>query len=115
MFLYIICVIGLQITVWVVPSLIENAVAVSIIGLLLGEFCTIYLPQPRTHRKLCIGPMYPMLMNHMTRILPRWLLTGAMGWVSGVGTTGSAALPFLTGIMAAKFGIRSLQPLYVPL
>jgi hypothetical protein len=37
MYLYITCVIDLQVTVWVVPSLIENAVAVSIIGLLLGS------------------------------------------------------------------------------
>lgn len=28
--------IGLEVTVWVVSSLVENAVAVSVIGLLLG-------------------------------------------------------------------------------
>ena len=33
--------IGLEVTVWAVPSLVENAIAVSFIGLLLG-------------------PMYPM-------------------------------------------------------
>jgi hypothetical protein len=37
MFLYLFGVVALQVTVWFVPSLIENAVAVAAIGLLLGE------------------------------------------------------------------------------
>ena len=82
----------LEVTVWLVPSLIENAIAVSFVGLVLG-------------------PMYPILMNHSTRILPRWLLTGCMGYIAGVGQAGSAVLPFLTGLLASKFGIASLQPL----
>ena len=82
----------LEVTVWVVPSLVENAVAVAVIGLLLG-------------------PMYPILLNHGTKILPRWLLTGCMGYIAGVGQAGSAVLPFLTGVLASKFGITSLQPL----
>ncbi len=82
----------LEVTVWVVPSLVENALAVAFVGLLLG-------------------PMYPILMNHSTRILPRWLLTGCMGYIAGVGQAGSAVLPFLTGLLASKFGIASLQPL----
>ena len=77
---------------WVVPSLVENAVAVALVGMLLG-------------------PMYPILVNHSTKILPRWLLTGAMGYIAGVGQAGSAVLPFLTGLLASKFRIVSLQPL----
>lgn len=82
----------LEVTVWVVPSLLENALAVSFIGLLLG-------------------PMYPILMNHSTGILPRWLLTGCLGYIASIGQAGSAVLPFLTGLLASKFGIASLQPL----
>lgn len=81
-------------TVWVVPSLIENALAVSFIGLLLG-------------------PMYPIVMSQSQQILPGWLFTGCVGWISGVGQMGSAILPFATGLLASKFGISSLQPLYV--
>jgi fucose permease len=80
------------VTVWVVPSLLENAIAVSFIGLLLG-------------------PMYPILLNHSKNILPKWLFTGCVGWIAGVGQTGSAILPFITGLLASKFGITSLQPL----
>ncbi|KAI0760123.1 major facilitator superfamily domain-containing protein [Fomes fomentarius] len=94
LFLYAVLAIALEITVWVVPSLIENAIAVSFVGLVLG-------------------PMYPILMNHSSTILPRWLLTGCMGYIAGVGQAGSAILPFITGILASRFGIASLQPFIV--
>lgn len=81
---------------WLVPSLIGNAVAVSIVGMLLG-------------------PMYPMAMNHAGRVLPKYLMSGAIGWISGFGQAGAAALPFVTGAFSSRFGIKSLQPLYVPL
>ncbi|KAH9947553.1 major facilitator superfamily domain-containing protein [Amylocystis lapponica] len=94
MFLYTIIAILLEVTIWVVPSLIENAVAVSVIGLLLG-------------------PMYPILMNYAVAVLPSWLRTGSVGYISSLGQAGSALLPFVTGLLASKFGIGSLQPLYV--
>ncbi|TBU62655.1 MFS general substrate transporter [Dichomitus squalens] len=94
LFLYALLAIQLEVTVWVVPSLVENAIAVSFIGLLMG-------------------PMYPILMNHSTTILPRWLLTGCLGYIASVGQAGSAVLPFLTGLLASKFGIVSLQPFIV--
>ncbi|KZT04502.1 MFS general substrate transporter [Laetiporus sulphureus 93-53] len=86
--------ISLEITVWVVPSLVENAVAVAFVGLLMG-------------------PIYPILMNHSTSILPKFLLTGCLGYISGVGQAGSAVLPFVTGLLSSKFGIASLQPFIV--
>lgn len=84
----------LELIVWLVPSLIGNAVAVSIVGVLLG-------------------PVYPIVMNEASRILPRWLLTGSIGWIAGFGQAGSAVLPFLTGALASRVGIKSLQPLLV--
>ena len=35
----------------------------------------------------------------------------AIGWIAGFGQAGSAFLPFLTGALASKSGIKSLQPL----
>ncbi|KAI0064423.1 MFS general substrate transporter [Artomyces pyxidatus] len=93
-FLYVALAIGLELIVWLVPSLIGGAVAVSLVGVLLG-------------------PVYPIVMNEAGRILPRWLLTGCIGWIAGFGQTGSAALPFMTGAIASKAGIKSLQPLLV--
>ncbi|TBU44869.1 hypothetical protein BD309DRAFT_1073203 [Dichomitus squalens] len=66
-------------TICLIPSLIENAVAVSVVGLLLG-------------------PMFPILTN-----LPKWLMTGCAYNIAGVGQASSAVLPFLTGVLASKF------------
>lgn len=57
--------------------------------------------------------MFPLLVQHMTRVLPRRLLTGSVGLVAGIGMVGSAALPFMSGLLAQKYGISALQPLYV--
>ncbi|EMD35608.1 hypothetical protein CERSUDRAFT_116336 [Gelatoporia subvermispora B] len=93
-FLYAFLAIGLELVIWLVPSLIGGAVAVSVIGVLLG-------------------PVFPIAMNHSGRILPPWLLTGAIGWIAGFGQASSAVLPFLTGLLASREGIKSLQPLLV--
>ncbi|KAI0261661.1 MFS general substrate transporter [Gloeopeniophorella convolvens] len=94
LFIYAVICIALEITVWVVPSLVENAIAVSLIGVLMG-------------------PMYPILVNYATKVLPKWLLAGGIGIITGLGQAGSAVLPLLTGVLASKFGISSLQPLVV--
>ncbi|KIP04727.1 hypothetical protein PHLGIDRAFT_129318 [Phlebiopsis gigantea 11061_1 CR5-6] len=94
MFIYTVLAIALEVTIWSVPSLIENAVAVSAIGVVFG-------------------PMYPILIHQSQKILPKWLFTGCVGWIAGVGQSGSAILPFITGLLASKFGITSLQPFVV--
>ncbi|PVF93671.1 MFS general substrate transporter [Serendipita vermifera] len=93
-FIYAALAIGLELVIWLVPSFIGTAVAVSLVGVLLG-------------------PMYPLCINHAGRVLPRKILTGSIGWVAGFGQAGSAVLPFMTGALANKYGIKSLQPLLV--
>lgn len=83
---------SLELIVWLVPSLIGDAIAVSFVGFVLG-------------------PMYPILMNETGRLIPPWLLTGSIGWIASFGFAGSALFPFITGALAQKFGIVSLQPL----
>ncbi|KAG1716833.1 hypothetical protein ID866_355 [Astraeus odoratus] len=94
LFIYAFLAIGLQLIVWLVPSLIGGAIAVSLVGVLLG-------------------PMYPIAMNHSGRVLPGWLLTSSIGWIAGCGQAGAAALPFMTGAIASKYGIGALQPLLI--
>ncbi|KAF7351223.1 MFS domain-containing protein [Mycena sanguinolenta] len=94
LYLYSILAIGLELIVWLVPSLIGDAIAVSIVGVLLG-------------------PIYPITMNYTGRVLPRWLLTGSIGWIAGFGQAGSAVFPFITGAIASKTGIKALQPLLI--
>ena len=91
--LLILCLLpSLELVIWLVPSLVGDAVAISLIGILLG-------------------PIYPIVMNESGRMLPPWLLTGSIGGIAGSGQTGSAILPFMTGAIANKAGIQSLQPL----
>ncbi|KAG1745200.1 MFS general substrate transporter [Suillus lakei] len=92
--IYAVLAIILELIVWFVPSLVGDAVAVSVIGVLLG-------------------PMYPIAMNHTGRVLPRWLLTGAIGWIAGLGQAGSALVPFMAGAIAQNSGIKTLQPVLV--
>jgi len=77
-----------------VPSIVQNALAISFIGVLFG-------------------PMFPILVSHATKILPGGLLTGSVGLITSIGVSGSALLPFITGVLASKFGIGSLQPFMV--
>ncbi|KAF5344250.1 hypothetical protein D9758_012350 [Tetrapyrgos nigripes] len=92
--LYALLSIGLELTVWFVPSLVENGVAVSCIGVLLG-------------------PLYPIAVSVAGTVIPKWLFTGSIGWIAGFGQAGGAALPFITGTMADGVGISSLHPLLV--
>jgi fucose permease len=87
-------ILSFELVVWLVPSLIGGGIAVSIVGVVLG-------------------PFYPIAMNQAVRVIPQPLLTGSIGWIAGLGQAGSALLPFITGALASRFGIQSLQPLYV--
>ncbi|RDX49324.1 MFS general substrate transporter [Lentinus brumalis] len=93
-FLYGILCIALEIVVWLVPSLVGGAVAVAGVGMLLG-------------------PMYPLVMSHTRRVFPPYLLSGCIGWIAAIGQSGSAFLPFVTGALASKVGIKVLQPVVV--
>ncbi|KAG6908941.1 hypothetical protein DXG01_002720 [Tephrocybe rancida] len=64
--------IVLEITIWFVPSIIGNALAVSAIGLVLG-------------------PMFPVMVSHASKVLPRWLMTVCIGWITGIVTSVNAA------------------------
>ncbi|KAG8924709.1 hypothetical protein FRC02_010232 [Tulasnella sp. 418] len=93
-YLYTVGAIGLELVVWLVPNLIGNAVAVSIVGVLLG-------------------PLYPICLNVAAELLPQSILSGSIGWIAGFGQAGSAIFPFITGAMASKHGVKVLQPLIV--
>jgi len=84
----------LEVIIWKVPSLVGNAVTVSFVGVFLG-------------------PMFPIVVNHASKVLPHWLLTGSIGWIAGFGQTGSAVLPLITGTLAQKAGIWTLHPLLI--
>ncbi|KAH8728594.1 major facilitator superfamily domain-containing protein [Phaeosphaeriaceae sp. PMI808] len=81
----------LQLLAWLIPNLIGNAVAVSLLGLLLG-------------------PVYPCAQTIFTRLLPRHIQTTAVGFIGGAGSSGGAVAPFTTGILAQATGTWVLHP-----
>ncbi|KAJ7434635.1 major facilitator superfamily domain-containing protein [Mycena galericulata] len=93
-YLYGLVAIVLELVVWFVPSLVGGAISVSFVGLVMG-------------------PIYPIAMNHAGRVFPRWLLTGSIGWIAGIATAGAAVVPFVTGAISSKTGIKSLEPVLV--
>ncbi|KAI9158215.1 Bypass of stop codon protein 6 [Paramyrothecium foliicola] len=88
--------LAFQVLVWTVPNIIGNAVAVSIVGLLLG-------------------PIYPCCAAVFLRgMAPSEALSG-MGTISACGSLGGAVCPFLTGLLAQAVGTWVLHPIVIVL
>lgn len=92
----VIGVIVCQLLVWLVPNIIGDAVAVSIVGLL-------------------IGPVYPCAMTVFSRLLPRAIQMSSLSFTSAMGSSGGAVAPFFTGLLAQKLGTVVLHPIVIAL
>jgi fucose permease len=88
---YIFMCLALELIFWLVPSLIVSAVAVA----LLGVF---------------IGPLFPTGMVLLTKMMPKHLHVGAVGFAAAFGGGGGAIFPFIVGAIAQRKGVESLQP-----
>ncbi|KAJ7050402.1 MFS general substrate transporter [Mycena amicta] len=93
-YIYTFVAIGLQLVVWLVPSLIGGAIAIAFVGFMSG-------------------PLYPLALNRATKLFPAHLLTPAMGWMAAIATVGGAIIPFIAGAISSRAGIKSLQPVIV--
>lgn len=85
-----------QFIVWFVPNVLAEAVAVAIVGLLLG-------------------PVYPCATVVFSKLLTREQLVPALSIVTAVGSSGGAAGPFVTGVIGQKTGPWVLNPIVVSL
>ncbi|KAG5794592.1 hypothetical protein H9Q69_006354 [Fusarium xylarioides] len=92
MFLYIGVTIALELVFWLVPNLVVSAVAAALIG-------------------VAIGPMYPVAVVLITKIMPRSLHVGTIGFAASFGGSGGAILPFAVGAIAQAKGVQTLQPI----
>nr|GAT48810.1 predicted protein [Mycena chlorophos] len=93
-FIYGVIAIGLELVIWLVHSLIGDAIAVSFVGLVMG-------------------PLFPIAITHTTKVFPPWLVTGAVGWATGAATVGAAIMPFVTGVISNRAGITALEPVVI--
>lgn len=78
------------------PDIVGDAIAVSLIGYVLG-------------------PVAPCSMSLLARALPRALQTTAVGFISSAGSSGGAAWPFVTGLVAQARGTWVLHPICISL
>ena len=85
-----------QLLVWLVPNVIGEAVAVAIVGLLLG-------------------PVYPCATAIFSRLLERRLQMTSLAVVSAFGSSGGAVAPFFTGLLAQGVGTWVLHPICIGL
>ena len=85
-----------QLLVWLVPNVIGNAVAVSIVGLLLG-------------------PVYPCATVIFSRAINRKDQVSSLSVISAFGSSGGAVAPFTTGILAQATGTFVLHPIAIGL
>lgn len=85
-----------QLLLWFLPNVIGNAVAVALIGLLLG-------------------PIYPCATGVFSKLLPAHLQITSLGLIGSVGSSGGALFPFLTGVLAQGSGTVVLNPVCIAL
>ncbi|KAF2459153.1 major facilitator superfamily domain-containing protein [Lineolata rhizophorae] len=88
--------IAFQLLVWLVPNVIGDAVAVAIVGLLLG-------------------PVYPCAQTIFSHLLPPELQTTSISFISSAGSSGGAVAPFTTGLLAQAVGTFVLHPVCIAL
>lgn len=81
-----------QLVVWFVPHVVGDAIALAIVGLLLG-------------------PVYPCATAVFTTFLSRGLQLSSLGFISALGSSGGAVAPFFTGLFAQKLGTIVLHPI----
>ncbi|KAM4060516.1 major facilitator superfamily protein [Hirsutella rhossiliensis] len=88
--------VAFQVLVWWVPNIVGEAVAVSIVGLLLG-------------------PIYPCAAAVFMRGMSRRDALSGMGTISACGSLGGAVAPFVTGLLAQAVGTYVLHPIVIAL
>jgi len=94
--IYIPLTIGLELLFWLVPQFYVSAVAVGLQGFFLG-------------------PLFPAAMVVVSKLLPRHLHVGAIGFSAAAGMSGAALFPFAVGAIAQTKGVQVLQPIILAL
>ncbi|KAI1100071.1 MFS general substrate transporter [Jackrogersella minutella] len=94
--IYLPVTMGLELLFWLVPQFYVSAVAVGLQGFF-------------------IGPLFPAAIVAMSKLLPRHLHVGAIGFAAAFGGSGAAVLPFAVGAIAQAKGVQVLQPIILAL
>ncbi|KAF9773146.1 hypothetical protein IL306_009052 [Fusarium sp. DS 682] len=90
----IIGALAFQLLVWLVPNIVGNTIAVSVVGLLLG-------------------PIYPCASAVFLRGMSRREALTGIGTINACDSAGGATAPFVTGLLAQAFGTFVLHPIVI--
>lgn len=85
---------AMQMVVWFAESVVGDALAVAVLGLLLG-------------------PVYPCATSVLSKRLDRSVQSTAFGFISSAGSSGGAVAPFVVGVLAGFRGTWVLHPVCV--
>ncbi|KAK9314510.1 major facilitator superfamily domain-containing protein [Lipomyces starkeyi] len=85
-----------ELITWLVPNIIGDAVAVSVVGLF-------------------VGPMYPSAITAISHLLPRRTQNFSITIVTAFGSCGGALWPFITGLLAQTKGTFVVHPVAIGL
>ncbi|KAI5925263.1 major facilitator superfamily domain-containing protein [Camillea tinctor] len=85
-----------ELLVWLVPNIVGEAVALAVVGLLLG-------------------PVFPCAAALFTRNLSRQEQVSGLSLISAVGSSGGAIAPFTTGALAQAAGTFVMHPIAIGL
>ncbi|KAL0092355.1 major facilitator superfamily domain-containing protein [Phycomyces blakesleeanus] len=55
-----------------------------------------------------IGPMFPTTISLVSQLLPRHIHATSIGFISAIGASGAAVLPYGAGLIADQYGILSI-------
>ncbi len=87
-------IMAFDILTWLVPEKIAAGLFASLAGLF-------------------IGPIYPMMIVFLTRILPRKIRYCSLVLATAFGSSGGSAIPFLVGILSQISGTFVLHPIFL--
>ena len=73
--IYLAINVGLELIFWLVPSFVVSAISVALLGCFLG-------------------PLFPTAVVLMTKMLPRDLHVGSIGFATALGGSGGSLFPF---------------------
>ncbi|KAL2808255.1 major facilitator superfamily domain-containing protein [Aspergillus granulosus] len=95
-FVYIVLCLALELIFWLVPDIITEAVAIS----LLGFFS---------------GPFFATGVSVASKLFAAEIRSSALAFIFLLGQMGGAAFPAVTGVIASEAGVKVLQPMLVGL
>lgn len=94
--IYLAIAVGLELIFWLVPSIVVSAVAVAFLGFIFG-------------------PLFPTATVLLTKMLPKHLHVGSIGFATAFGGSGGAIFPFIVGAISSAKGVKVLQPIILAL